>query len=51
MTNDFRISYYLPMLMKPSEHSDVACGQATPLRNVMNSLLYYKRKIKEVKIK
>jgi hypothetical protein len=51
MTNNGRISYYLPMQMKPSEHSGLASGQTTPFRNVMHSFLYYKRIIKEVKIK
>ena len=39
------------MQVKPTEHSGLACGQTTPFRKVMNSFVYYKRVIKEVKIK
>jgi hypothetical protein len=51
MSNNGRLSYYLPMQVKPSGHSGWACGQATPFGNVMNSFLYYKGITKEVKIK
>jgi len=51
MTNNGRISYYLAIQVKPSEQSGLACGQATPFRNVKNGFLHQSGIMKEVKVK